>query len=198
MRQEPKVIALRDRVVFVIVAFRALEREREQIVRDHFGGPLQHAVANVERVEFVFVGVVGGVAEKRGGGEKFDDLRREFFGVAPIDHFVTGELLVNEAVERFVLIQRTNHVIAIAPLPVAEFDRSGVVVAPQHIDVAGPIQPVPAPAFAEVRRSEQTINQLVLSFGRIVRQELRDLFRCRRKSEEVKRRAAAEGASIGR
>ena len=73
---------------------------------------------------------------------------------------VGGELLVNEAIERRVLVEGPDDVIAIG----VGIGPNAVVAEHEHavlgVGVAGDVEPVPAPALAIVRRRQQPIDQL--------------------------------------
>ena len=49
-------------------------------------------------------GPVGDVPQIAGGDERIENFRRIFFHRPPVDEFVTGELLDDEAVVRFVVV----------------------------------------------------------------------------------------------
>ena len=81
---------------------------------------------------------------------------------------VAGQLLGNEAIERLVLVERGDDVVAIAPLAFAGDDERRVDVEADGVDVAGHVQPVTAPALAEVRRSQQSVDQPLEGVGTLV------------------------------
>ena len=73
-----------------------------------------------------------------------------------VEQFVTCQLLANELVERFVLIERANDVVAKPPRLRAEF----VPVETVAIAVTHDIQPHPRKMFAETWSVEQVVDQL--------------------------------------
>ena len=94
---------------------------------------------------------------------------------------VAGELLGDELVVRFVVVQGANHVVAITPYkglgPVA-FITVGLGVANQ-------IEPMPAPAFAVVRRLEQVIDHALERPGRTIGQKRFDFLGRRGQADQV-------------
>ncbi len=89
-------------------------------------------------------------------------------GVPPVDEFVAGELLGEEAIVRLVGIEGGNHVIAVLPLAFAHDDIVRIAVEADRVGVAHDVKPVPAPALAEPRRREQPINLAGKRVGREV------------------------------
>ncbi len=60
-------------------------------------------------------------------------------------HLVAGELFFDEAVERFIGVERTDDVVAVVIGPGADRVSVGISVA---VGVAGEVEPVAAPVFA--------------------------------------------------
>ena len=85
------------------------------------------------------------------------------------------ELFDDEFVERFVVIQRGDHVIAVTP----GVEIRQVLVEAVGIGIAGNVQPVAPPALAIVRRCQQTINEPFICCYRLVPEKSGDFFRCR-------------------
>ena len=77
---------------------------------------------------------------------------------------VGGELLDDELVVRLVVVDRVDHVIAIGPgireAIILEERVTHVDLQAAGIGIAGGIEPVAGPAFAEVRRSQQFVDAL--------------------------------------
>ena len=86
--------------------------------------------------------------------------------------FIAGDLLLDEAVIGLVLVERLDDVIAVAP----GIRPRLVALESFAFGVAGEIQPVPRPAFAIVRRSEQAVDHLFVRVGRFVGDEGVDFF----------------------
>ena len=78
-------------------------------------------------------------------------VRGETFGVPPVGQFVTGHLLDEEFVERFVSVVGPDHIVTVPPDTRGQLDSPGVVVGPDDVDVACDIPPVPSPAFPVMR-----------------------------------------------
>src|SRR5262249_30710426 len=146
------VVALADRLVLVVMAFGAAERQAEQVVDQHLAGALLDAVANVEGVQLVLVGIVGSGAQKAGGDQLVDHVSRQDIGLAPVGKLIAANLLGEEALPGAVLVEGADNVIAIAPLAaVAELDRGRIVIPADNIDIPRTVEPVSSPALAEMR-----------------------------------------------
>ena len=74
---------------------------------------------------------------------------------SPDAHRVAGDLFADELVVRFVFVERTDHIVAIDPGVLAIQIRFRAV----RFGPANHVQPVLCPAFAEVRRIEQSIDE---------------------------------------
>ena len=101
----------------------------------------------------------------------------KFPGGTPVHEFIPCQLFGQEPVVRFVLIEGTNHIIAVAPFAVAINYISDDVVEPKCVYVAGPIQPMARPFLAEVRRSKKTVNKMLPGLRRLISDEGVDFFR---------------------
>ena len=168
------VLALRDGIVHVVVAFRTPHREPEEGLRGVLHGVLQPLLAGEHLV----------VADEEAGGAQgvgilwSDLVRREHLG----DH----------AVVRFVRVERADDPIAPTPdvgLRVAHL----VAVGPAGpIAVAPHVHPVPRPALAMARIGEQAVHQPLVSAGRGVVEERLLLGRCRVQPDQVEVHPAQE------
>ena len=77
-------------------------------------------------------------------------------------HFVAGQLLLDELVVRLVLIERANHVIAIAPRGrTLAVDRETI-----RFGESRQIQPVTRPSLAVTRIREQPVDDFLVRVGR--------------------------------
>ena len=94
---------------------------------------------------------------------------------------VAGDLLAHKAIKRFILVERLDQVIAISPGVLGE-DR---VRRPHHVGIAGEVEPVPRPAFAERPRPEQPIDDGLAGMWRVIADERADLDERRRQAREV-------------
>ena len=109
---------------------------------------------------------------------------------------VAGNVLFHKAVVRHVVIKRANHIIAIAP----HFLILEIKFVAKRFRVAHEIQPMPPPAFSEMRRSKQAVDEIFdcqLPIADCGLLEGRDGLRARRQSGEVKIRASDERAIGG-
>ena len=148
---EAEVVALGERLVFVVVAAGAIERDAEEVGGDGFGGFLENEVVDVGRVRLVGISRVWGDSQETGGGKERAHLGVESVGSTPVHNLVAGELFEKEAVEWFVRVEGSNDVVTIAPLVSGDGDVDGIVVMVQHIHVTDGIQPPTAPSLAELR-----------------------------------------------
>ena len=115
--EETVVVAMRDRVVLVIVAAGALHREAEHVAGENLDRVVQNLVPLERAVAFVVVRAIHGRAEKTGGDEPFLLLGGERDGLElvgvflavgvlpalvapPREELIAGELFQQEAVER--------------------------------------------------------------------------------------------------
>ncbi len=176
------VLLLRDLVELVVVALRAAERGAEEDRADRVGevvGDLLLLQVQVARVD-----LVGEVAQEAGGHQR----------LAPVGpEFVAGDLFLDEAVERLVLVERGDHVVAVAP----DVGPRAVGVVAVRVRVARQVQPAPALALAVVGRREQAVDELLVGLGRLVADEGLDLLGRRDQAPGVQRRAPDEGGAVG-
>src|SRR6185295_17365030 len=101
--------------------------------------------------------------------------------VAPGLELVPGELLLKELIVRLVLVERANHVVAIAP-------RVGPIVVlleAARIGVTRDVQPMPAPSLAVVRRREQRVDETRPGVRRVVREKRGGFGRTRRQANQI-------------
>ncbi len=96
-------------------------------------------------------------------------------------HHVAGDVLDDELIVRHVGVEGADDVVAIA---VCLGDRVVALVA-ARLGEAHQVEPVLPPAFAEVRRGEQSLDELRVGVGRGVVDVCLDLRRCRRQADEV-------------
>ena len=71
---------------------------------------------------------------------------------------IAGELLVRKLIERQIAVEGIDHPIAVFPDAPRAVDRE-----PVGVRIAGEIQPMPAPAFAILRRSQHPLHQPLVS-----------------------------------
>ena len=95
--------------------------------------------------------------------------------------FIAGQLLADEAVERFVGVETADHVIAIAP----GIRLVAVALVAVGLGVAHQVEPVPTPFFAVVRGVQQAVDQALVGIRGGVVQEGIDLRRGGRNAQEI-------------
>ena len=190
-RAEAEVIRLRERVVFVIVAIAAGEREAEERAagRVHEVGHeivplLAILLKNTRRA------VVGAESQKARGDERVGlggGLRRG------AHQLVARKLLADETVVRHVSVERAHHVVAVAPHLRAEL----VALVAVRVRVAHHVQPQPRRALAVARRPEQLVHQPLVGVGRFVGDERAHFLWRRRQAEQIEVKPANQRAAVG-
>ena len=141
------VIALRDRVDFVIVAAGAVHRQSEKRLA---GGRDDVVETFVQREQPVGRLIVPQAEPVKAGGD--DRVARHG------RQFVSGQLLADELIVRFVAVERADHVVAVTPrigLGTVTFKAVGV-------GVTDHIQPVPRPLLAVVLRLKEPVHDLFI------------------------------------
>ena len=116
-------------------------------------------MTDVGGVEFRRGGRIAGVPQESGGDQLLELVRGETVGVPPVGQFVTGHLLDQELVERFVSVVGPDHIVTVSPDTRGQLDSPSVVVGPDDVDVACDIQPVTSPAFPVPRIGQHTIDE---------------------------------------
>ena len=143
----------------------------------------------VHFVDGLVVGDVRGGPHEPGGGQRLDLVGRRDGQVLVIDQLVAGQLLEDELVDRLVLVERVDDVVAVFP---GDFAIAVAGVA-AGIGVAGDIQPVPAPLFAVMGRRQQVIDHLFPGVRRLVLDEGLDFGGRGRQPDQVEVGAADQG-----
>ena len=147
---EGVVVACRDGIVFVIVAAGAGDADPQQPRSDH--GDLVVDDVHVE----VFVHRLGGLRPE--GEEAGRDELAVALAVVLRRHLVARDLLPDKDIKRPVLVEGGDDVIAIAP-SVGEGGVAAEPVVAVRLAVAGHVEPMASPAFAEAWRSEELVNE---------------------------------------
>src|SRR6202035_2849518 len=106
---------------------------------------------------------------------------------------IASQLLDDELIVWLVLVEGLDHVIAITPGVLY----GEVVLKAGTVGVASHIQPVAAPPLAVMRRGEQLLDQIFVSFGRWIVDEFLDLSRRRQQTNQVQIRAADQRSFVG-
>ena len=159
----------RDRVVFVVVALRAAQRE-----------PEEHASGHIDAIVIAFA-------------ERMEAQRRQQLLPVAAGHQVSGQLRLDEAVVGHVVIEGLDHPV---PVAVGERERSVLECGGHALAVARQVQPVTAPALSVSRRVEQPLDDRRKGMRRIIRHESRDFLGCRRQSDQIECRPANQHAFL--
>ena len=103
------------------------------------------------------------------------------------------DLLADELVVRLVVVERVDHVVAVAP----RVRPRVVLLEARRVGVAGHVEPVPAPALAVVGRGQQPVDEPLPGAARRIGQELVGLRRRRRHAGEIQVGAAQQRQPVG-
>ena len=175
-RLHPVIVLGRDRVELVVVAPRAAEGKSEERLTDMVSDIVEEQLARHGRDSHARV------LPRAAPQEAGRDDRLRIVG----KQFVSRDLLEHEAVERLVLVEAANHVVAIAPR-IGSLEVVGIA---RSVRVARHVQPMPSPPLAVARGIEQALHQVLVSRLAVVRYELFHLRRSRGQAREVERDAA--------
>ena len=181
------IILGQDRIEFVIVAAGATHRQPEE----GFGVNVDlvvHAVALVGADVHRRVGRLAQVPKAGAQRGLVAACRRVDAGTL---HHVAGDVLDNELIVRHVGVEGADDVVAIA---VCLRDRVVALVA-ARLGEAHQVEPVLPPAFAEVRRGQQPLDELPVGVGRGVVDECIDVHRSRWQTDEVEMQTADKCAA---
>ena len=145
--RERVVVPLAEGIELVIVAASAADRETEEGATDG----VDLLVHRVE-MQLLFVTLREHLRPER-EETRSDHLTATLLG-SLCGHEITRDLLANELVERFVVIEGINDVVPVTPGLV-----EGVVaVTAVRVGVAHEVQPVAAPFFTELRTAEELLD----------------------------------------
>ncbi len=180
-------IALRDGIVFVIVAARAPDGQAEKNIARGGGDLVQEILAQL-RPE-IGISFPGAHAQK---AQRYQPLGPVLGFRALVFQFVPRQLFLDEKVVRFVGVECANHVIAIPPRggPLG-VDRESVA-----LGKARQVQPVARPALAIAAIGQQFVDDFWVSILRAVAQEGIHFFGRRRQSDQVEGHAADQRATV--
>ena len=149
------VVGLADRIEFVIVATRTAESQPEKCGsgRDH--DIVEVVVLGHERAVRLIIPNMEAI--ESGGHDRVAPFLAgtRTTGGGMLGDFIARQLLADELVVRFIVVERINDVISIAP-GVRLLAIALVAIA---FGIAHQIQPVSSPALAIMGRSEQSIDQ---------------------------------------
>ena len=181
-REEPVILLLRERIVFVRVALRALDGQAEDAFPDGV-----HAVEHRVHAELLGINralhVAHRIAEKT---------RRRNLLLRRAGQLITRELFNDEAVVRHVAIEGVDDIIAKRPLLARH-----VLLVTVAVRVARRVEPVPSPTLAVMRRIQQPLDLLRVGVRRFVGEERIHLREGRRQTREVEMKAADQSDFVG-
>ena len=172
-----------ERVVFVRVALGAADGKAEPDGAGG-GGAIDGGFGAVELEVGAGLVVLEGIAVEAG---------RYFLIECGLREEIAGELFDGETVEGDIAVHGVDHPIAVEVGVGAE----GVVEVAGAVGEAGEVEPVAAPALAEVRRGEKRVNETLVSVGADVADEGVDGGEVGREAGEVEAETADEGAAVG-
>ena len=145
------VFLLRDRVVLVIVALRAANRQAENAFADGVH-PVEHRLhPELFGVRAAFL-IDHRVAQKSG---------RHDLILGGVRQLIAGELLDNELIVGQIPVKRVDDPVAVEP-DVAH----GILLVAVAVRIAGRIQPLAAPALAVVRAGKEFVDPAQINGGR--------------------------------
>ena len=179
IRLQAVIVLLQDRIDFVVVAAGAADGQPEDGGADDVGALDEDFVAADGDVLVAGIAADRAEAVKPRGGCQLGIVRRDF---------VAGDLLGEKLVERFVAVQRVDHVVAEAP----GFRKTAVILEALGLGEAHHVEPVAREMLAVVRTREQAIDDALVSVGRFVGEEGHRFLRCRRQAGEIEVNAAEE------
>ena len=169
-RADAIVVGLRDRIVTMIVALGTADRQSQHRGRDDLDRVGDHVVAGEILIDGAVAGAVGAHSQHPGGnqliglfGSEIRKRRRQ--------QFVAGELLDEELIPRFVVVESADHVVAIPVGPFAGRIHSAVAIA---VGIADDVEPMPSPMFAVGGRGQQLVDESLVGVGRTIVHELLD------------------------
>ena len=142
-----------DRIVFMRVALCALNGQAKNRFPDGIHAVKHRFHSELLRIDSAFF-IDHRIAQES---------RRHHLLLRRIRNQVAGKLLLDESVIGQILVQRLDHPIAIKP-DIAHL----VFFVAVRVGIPCSIQPVAAPAFTVMGRSEQTIHLLFISVGGLV------------------------------
>ena len=153
-------VALRNRIVLMIVAAGAAHGEAEENLADGAGKLVQDILAEL-RFE-IGVGLPGAHPQKAQSDEPVGPVRAAALRAVGRREFVAGQLLLDEVVVGLVLIEGADHVVAVSPCgrPFA-VDREAV-----GFGEAREVEPVAGPTFAVPGIGEELVDHLLVGIGR--------------------------------
>ena len=179
------VVTRRNRIELVIVTTGASDGQPENGARCH----VDHLVGHVHRIQHPvrLVEIVGAQSEKPRRGHLLAPLPVGFGGQQ-----IAGDLLADEPIVGLIAVEGVDDVIAVAP-----GHRKGIVQRSAHgFAIAGDIEPMASPTFAEPRRPQQTVDYLAEGMLIRVIDKGVDFFRRRRQAEQIERGAAKKGRTV--
>ena len=179
--EEPVVLFLGDRIVFMAVALSATKGHTHPDL--HRG---VHAVNDRRHPELLVIGTALGVGHRIAMEARGDLLR-----LRRVRQHVAGELLNRELIEGHVGVDRPDHPVAVSP------DGSlGVLRVAGGVSVASQVEPDTRPALSVALRGQQAIHQALIGSVALIVDKGIHLRDRRRQTGQVKREPANHRMTI--
>ena len=176
-REQLVVLHLRDRIVLVVVALRAAERQPK-----HHLASRRDSIVNRVDAKLLPVDAALGIDLRVAMKPRGHPLRQR-----GVRQHVAGKLLHNKLVKRQITIERLDHPVAIRP-----YRPGGVVAVAVRVGVPGGVQPMASPTFAVMRRLQQTIDRALIGLRFGVSDERRKLVGRRWQPGQIKAHPAQQ------
>ena len=177
-----EVVLLQEGVIFVIMATGALEAESEKHVGGGIGDFCEDEVPLAAGITIVVF--VDPVSEESSGHECCGIFGKEF---------VSGELFLEKAVVGLVLVERLDHVVAVAP-GIGAVEICAVAVG---VGIANEIKPDAGPALAVGGALEELIDELFPCVGTVVAEEGFDLLGSWGEAGDFERESSEKREAVG-
>ena len=179
------VVFRRDRIELVVMAAGAADRLGQEGLAER----VELLVDDVHLELLLVLLLEVGVAEHEEG--RRDQLAAPLLQVRRREE-VPRDLLADETVVGPVVLERLDHVVAVAPGLLHDEAAEG-----ERLAEAGDVEPVAAPALAEGAGGQQAIHDFFEGVRRWVVHELVDLLGARRHAEEIEGDAPQEDGLVG-
>ena len=176
----------------MIVALRTSNRKTEKSRADNLDRVGHDLVFCHSRIGCSTVGPIGRHPQEA-RRYQFLDLVRPQVLQRPHDHFIAGQLFLDETIKRHVIIEGLDHVVAVL---VGIGANPVVVGVALRVRVTGHVQPVPPPPLAVVRRFQATVDQPFVGIVPLVIDESLGLLERRRQPQQVQVDTPDQGQPI--
>ena len=133
-------------------------------------------------------------SQETGGRQTVDHFLSDRFGFLVVVQLVARELLGQEEIVRFVVVQGTNHVVSVSPSKGA---RLIGVTETLRVRITCKIEPMTTPALAVVGRFEEPVNQPAVGVGSGIGHVCASLGGSRLHADEIQIGPAQQDQTIG-